>query len=279
MPDSRIDSRDGQGNRVQSLDRALDILEALAAAGGDLGLSELSQTVGLHISTVHRLLSVLVSRGYARQNAPNGRYAIGAQLLNLSALAASGGHFDLQRQAHAVLRQMVEASSETTNLVMPFDNQVVYVDQVPGQHMVRMFTQIGMRAPAYCTGAGKALLAYRTEQEIQTYLLREQLIPHTSRTITTPAALRADLRRIRERGYAYDQSEMEDGVHCVAAPVFDHNAVAVAAISISGPALRFDLGRMELVAPVLVQATRELSAALGHRASASTAGSANPQAG
>ena len=262
-PAASTDQR--QGSRVQSLDRALDILEALAAAGGEISLSELANHVGLHVSTVHRLLTVLVSRGYARQNAPSGRYALGPQLLKLASSAVGTGQFDLRHEARSVLQELADTTGETTNLVVLIDQQVVYVDQVASRHTVRMFTQIGTRVPIYCTGAGKALLAFCGIIEIEAYLSQECFEPRTPNTITSAAALRDELCCIHERGYAFDIGEMEPDVHCVAAPVFDHTGTAVASISISGPGTRFNRARMEQVVTVLVRATSELSARLGHR--------------
>lgn len=265
--DATVDSaQPRRGNHVQSLDRALDVLEALAAAGGEIGLSELSERVGLHVSTVHRLLAMLVSRGYARQSGPSGRYALGPQVLKLAMSAVGSGQFDLRQETRPILRELVERSGETTNLVVMPDTHVVYVDQAASRHMVRMFTQIGTRAPAYCTAAGKAILAYRGEPELAAYLSRAQFEQHTAQTITSAEKLHAALARIRERGYAIDEGEMEEGVRCVAAPIFDYTGAAIAAISISGPAARFQPERARDVVPALLAATAALSARLGYRA-------------
>jgi IclR family transcriptional regulator, acetate operon repressor len=266
VKESLSDTDERQESRVQSLDRALDILETLAAAGGEIGLSELAARVSLHISTVHRLLSVLVSRGYARQNTPSGRYALGPHLLKLASSAVGTGQFDVRHEARPILHELGNTTGETTNLVVLIDQQVVYLDQVASRHTVRMFTQIGTRAPIYCTGVGKALLAFRGAAETEAYMSQERFEPRTPTTISSAAALRDELRCIRERGYAYDDGEMESDVHCVAAPVFDHTGTTVAAMSVSGPAMRFNRARMEEVIPVLLRATLELSARLGYRA-------------
>ncbi len=256
--------QDARGRRVQSLDRTLDILEALAAVGGEVGLSELSEQVQLHASTVHRLLSVLVSRGYARR-ASGGRYTLGPQLLKLAASAVGAGQFDLRQEARLVLHELAQRSGETTNLVVMPDQHVVYVDQAASRHMVRMFTQIGTRAPAYCTAAGKAILAFRSAADLDVYLSTVMLEPYTPQTITSASAFRRQLAHAREQGFAVDDGEMEAGVHCVAAPIFDHTGAVVAAISISGPAMRFDNQRRHDIVPVLLNATANLSARLGYR--------------
>jgi IclR family acetate operon transcriptional repressor len=149
-------------------------------------------------------------------------------------------------------------------LVVPLDDAAVYIDQAPSRHMVRMFTQIGTRAPLYCTAAGKAILAHRPEGEIEAYLAHAALEPRTAHTLTAAAALRVQLDQIRAEGYAVDEGEMEDGVRCVAAPIRDHTGHALAAISISGPAARFTGERIRQVLPALLEATADLSARLGY---------------
>lgn len=256
-------STGARGQSVQSLDRALDLLEALAAAESEVGVSDLAERVSLHVSTAHRLLAVLVSRGYARRTA-TGRYGLGPRLLRLATAAASPQQVDLRADARPALQELAAFSGETTNLAFPVDGDIIYVDQAPGRHMVRMFTQIGTRVPAYCTGAGKAMLAYRPEADIQSYLATIQFEPHTARTLTTPDALGAELARIRARGYAFDEGELEDGVRCIAAPILDSAGQPRGAISVSGPSSRLDDERMRAIAPVLLHATAALSARLGY---------------
>ncbi len=265
---TRIEDEDEdpvRASRVQSLDRALDILEELGSAGGEISLSELSEHVGLHVSTVHRLLSVLVRRGYARQRGPSGRYALGPQVLTLSSSAVGAGQFDLRSDARPVLRELTQRSGETSNLVGMFDDSVVYLEQVASRHMVRMFTQVGTRAPAYCTAAGKAMLAFRPIPELEAYLARTPFEQHTPHTLASAAALRDALDAVRATGYALDEGEMEEGVRCVAAPILDSAGHPQASLSISGPAARFTGERVRQTVPALLDAARELSARLGWR--------------
>jgi IclR family acetate operon transcriptional repressor len=186
-------------------------------------------------------------------------------MLKLAHNAVGTGQFDLRAEARSVLKALAQQSGETTNLVTLLDSHAVYVDQVASRHMVGMFTQIGTRVPLYCTGAGKALLAFRGAAEIEAYLAREPLQPHTPQTLTTHVALHDELERIRQRGYAHDEGELDAEVRCVAAPVFDHTGGAVAAISVSGPASRFTAARMRTTGLALLRATQELSARLGYR--------------
>jgi DNA-binding IclR family transcriptional regulator len=222
--------------RVQSLDRALDLLEALASAG-ELGVSDLAARTGLVPSTAHRLLATLVERGYAAQAASGGRYLIGYKLLELA-----NGLEDRVERLRLAAREHLEAiqheTGETTNLVVLEGRDVVYVDKVDGTRSVRMFVEVGAAIPAHTTGAGKAILAWRSPEDVATLLDGVPLARSTPHTITTLAALEADLERVRRRGFATDSEEHEEGVGCVGTPVFDHRGVSIAALSVSGPASR-----------------------------------------
>lgn len=224
--------------RVQSLERALDLLEALAVAE-ELGVSELAERTGLVPSTAHRLLGTLVARGYAAQSPASGRYLLGYKLLELT-----NGLQDRLARLRTAARPHLEAiqreTGETTNLVVLEGRDAVYVESVSGTHSVRLFTEIGRAIPAHTSGAGKALLAWRAADDVDALFDGVALAASTPRTLTTLAALQEDLARIRRRGYATDDQEHELGVACVATPVFDPAGLPVAAISVSGPTTRMD---------------------------------------
>ncbi len=249
-------------NRVQSLDRALDLLEALGETG-DLGVSELAARTDLVVSTAHRLLAGLSDRGYVRQAAAHGRYTLGFKVMELAG-GVKARTAALCAVARPHLEQIREASSETTNLVILDRDRVVYVDQVPGLHNVRMFTQVGSSAFAHTTGAGKAILACRSAEEVAKLYPpeREPLERLTPRTQTTLESLRADFARIRRRGYAIDNEEHEEGVSCVGAAVFG-GGDAFAAISISAPTTRIVQAETAELGRLLSRHARELSAELG----------------
>ncbi|HWK26993.1 MAG TPA: IclR family transcriptional regulator [Solirubrobacter sp.] len=222
--------------RVQSLDRALDLLEALADAG-ELGVSEIAARTGLVPSTAHRLLGTLVARGYASQNPATGRYRLGYKLLELT-----GGVQDRLARLTAAAKPHLEAiqarTGETTNLVVLEGRDVVYIESVSGTRSVRLHTEVGRSIPAHTSGAGKALLAWRDPVDVAALLDGAPLAPSTPHTLTTLDALQGDLAKIRKRGYATDDEEHELGVTCVATPILDDAGVPLAAISVSGPAPR-----------------------------------------
>lgn len=248
--------------RVQSLDRALALLEALADAG-ELGVSELAARTGLVPSTAHRLLATLVERGYATQSATGGRYLIGYKLLEL----ATGVQARVDRvrlAAREELEAIQRETGETTNLVVLEGRDVVYVDKVDGTRSVRLFLEVGRAIPAHTSGAGKAILAWRAPEDVRLMLGGAPLARSTSHTITTLDELEADLARTRERGFATDNEEHEEGVACVGTPIFDHRGVSVAAISISAPAPRVLNGDTAELGALLQRHAAAVSTKLGY---------------
>jgi DNA-binding IclR family transcriptional regulator len=250
--------------RVQSLDRALDLLEALARTD-ELGVSDVAAQTGLVPSTAHRLLSTLVARGYAAQNPATGRYLMGYKLLELSSgLQDRLGRLRATARAH--LEAIQRETGETTNLVVLEGRNVVYVDTVAGSQSVRLFTEVGRAIPAHTSGSGKALLAWRAPADVAALFDGVPLAPVTTRTLTSLEALEEDFVRIRRRGYATDNEEHELGVACVATPVLDHTGQAVAAISVSGPTPRILHADTADIAGLLREHAEEVSKALGYAA-------------
>ncbi len=248
---------------VQSVERTLDLLEALAETG-EVGIAQLSNRVGLHASTVHRLLSTLISRGYVRQNTATGRYLLGLKPLDIA--RGVRAHLDMRIQALPILRDLMRESGETANLAVQNDQHLVYLEQAssPGW-MLRMFVQPGARAPLHSTASGKVLMAYMSEDELLQLLSDYPLSPSASRTIVDRTVLVEELQEVRRQGYATDWGEQEDGVGCVAGPVMDYTGRVIAAISISGPWIRITPERLEQLAPLVQGACHKLSADLGYR--------------
>jgi IclR family acetate operon transcriptional repressor len=246
---------------VQSIDRALDILEALASRRSATAISELAHIVDLHVSTVHRLLSTLSDRGYVRQDPETSRYHLGARIFSLA--NAADLHLDLRIVVHPYLERMMRSAGETANLVTATDDEVIYLDQVESLHLVKMFTAPGMRAPLYCTGTGKAILAFRPSERLESFLSAAPFKRFTQQTITTRAGLETELETIRKNGYALDNEEREDGVRCLAVPIFDRHRQVAGAISVSGPTSRMTRERVIELAPMAKRMALEVSQQLG----------------
>lgn len=216
---------------VQSVERALDVLEALAA-GGSLGISEVAAVTRLPDGTAHRLLRTLVARGYARQG-PDRRYSLGTRLLTLG----HGARRSTAAAARLFLARLVALSGETANLAVLENDQAVYVAQVPSAHRLRMFAEVGRHVPVHSTAVGKVLLAGLPDPAVRAVLARAGLAPRTSRTLRSPEAVLTELDTVRRAGWAVDDEEEETGVRCLAVPVRTDGLV-VAAMSVSGPAAR-----------------------------------------
>ena len=244
---------------VQSVDRALDLLEALATADGEVSITAVAQRTALHVSTVHRLLATLLRRGYVRQNPETSRYYAGAKLATLAEGRSRYG--EIRLRARPVLRAITEATRETTNLVVLDDVTAVYIDTVPSPQVVRLFTSVGNRVPLHATGAGKCLLAALPPEKREALIERLDMRAYTPRTIVDRAALRHALDEARERGFAIDDEEYDEGVRCIAVPV-GGTTEATAAISVSAPASRLTRQRCLELLPLLRRSASDLADAL-----------------
>jgi IclR family acetate operon transcriptional repressor len=263
---AKIRRTTGSGRpKVQSVDRTLDVLESLASRRGATGISELSQLVGLHVSTVHRLLATLVDRGYVRQDPESSRYHLGSRIFTLA--SAADLHLDLRLVARPYLERLMRHSGETANLVTASETEVVYLDQVASMHLVKMFTAPGMRAPLYCTGTGKAMLAFKPREAVEP-VLAAPMRRYTNKTIVGRAALEAELAIVKKNGFSVDNEEMEDGVRCLAVPIFDRRRECVGAMSVSGPTTRMTTERVEKLAITARAIADELSRQLGFESDA-----------
>lgn len=239
---------------VQSVHRALDLLEVVAARGGRLSVGDLATEAGLPVPTTHRLLRTLVDRGYVHQLADR-RYALGSRLVPLGTLAASLVGVDAER----ALSRLVEALGETANVAMLSGSRAQYVAQVPGSHTMRMFTEVGRLVDLHSTGVGKALLALLEDRQALEHVRRVGQERRTEHTLVSEQELLADLALVRERGYALDEQEQEIGVRCVAVAVGE--PLPWLAVSVSGPVTRMTDHLVERAVPLLHAAAGTLVAA------------------
>lgn len=243
---------------VQSLDRAFDIMEALCAAREGLPIHMLSEQTGLHKSTVHRLLSSMVSHGYVYKDEYTGKYRMTTKLYALSGQVVE--HLDLVQIARYPMEELCHAVHETVHLVIPEGTDIVYVHKVEAeQGAIRMFSRIGMRRPMYCTGVGKAMMACMTDEQVDRIWEASDIQPYTSHTIMTREHLQGVLNAIRQRDCAFDNEENELGVRCIAAAIRDYTGNVCGALSISAPIIRMsDSYLLQLKRPLLE--TRDLIA-------------------
>ncbi|PLY00965.1 MAG: IclR family transcriptional regulator [Desulfuromonas sp.] len=248
---------------IQAVSHALDLLEQFHDDVDELGVTELSKRLKLHKNNVFRLLATLESRGYIEQNKATENYRLGLKALELGQTFIK--QMGLLRQAKPILEQIVEDSNETSYVAIYKENHIVYLDVVETNLTVRVVSRVGSRLPAYCTASGKVHMACMTEEELDSLLARTEFIQHTPTTITDVESMRAEIEKVRELGYAFDDEELDLGVRCIAAPIKDYTRRIVGAISISGPTMRISNERIESeLVPLVLKASEELSTRLGY---------------
>ncbi len=247
---------------IQAVYHALDLLEQFQGDVDELGVTELSKRLKLHKNNVFRLLATLESRHYIEQNKVTGNYRLGLKTLELGQTFIR--QMGLLRQARPVLERLVKECNETTYVAILKDFQIVYLDVVETDMTVRVVPRVGAQLPAYCTAAGKAQIAFMTDEELERYIPAKDLKSYTPNTITDREELKKQLRQISEQGYAIDNEELDLGVRCIGAPIRDYTRRIVGAVSISGPSMRLTADRMEKdLIPMVRGAAEEISSKLG----------------
>lgn len=247
---------------VQSIERALSIIEELAKEDGELGVTELSHRLNLNKSTVHRLLSVLLKFKYVDKNFQTKKYRLGMKPLYLGGVILD--RLDLRREAHDLLKKLAEEVNETVHLVIPDNDMALYIDKIDSNQTFRMRSQIGWYVPLHTTAVGKAILAFSPKEYVER-IIAKGLKSYTENTITDPEKLLEHLEMVRKLGYAVDNEENEPGVRCVAAPIFDYRNKVIAALSISGSVLTITPERIPFLAKKAKECASEISRRMGWR--------------
>jgi DNA-binding IclR family transcriptional regulator len=238
------------------LDRAMALIDTLAKERENLSLMELATRLELHKSTAHRLLMILERHRMVERDPRTGRYRLGLRLFELGALAIA--RFDIRDCARPHLDRVLFETEETVHLCVLDAGEVLYIDKLEPNRSVRMASKIGRLSPAHCSAVGKAMLAHLPEREVDEILRQHGLPRMTAKTIVTPGNLKAELKLIRERGYAIDNEEAEDGVRCVGAVLLGPNGRPLGAISVSAPSFRLTMERIPSVAASIMRATRAI---------------------
>ncbi|MFC0271803.1 IclR family transcriptional regulator [Metabacillus herbersteinensis] len=252
-------------SNVQSLERALTLLNVLSDYPDGIQITRLSDQVGLSKSTTHRLLSTLLNMNYVVKDGETDRYKLGYQLIYLSRNIL--GNVNVIQIAQPFLKNLSEDVNETIHLCIEDNGEVMYVDKIESNQTIRMFSRIGSRAPMYCTAVGKILLSGMSGDNYEEVVERTDFKTKTPKTITTKDRLTEEVETVIKQGYALDNIENEEGIRCIAAPIWDFQGKVIASFSISGPSNRIT---MERVNDELVRKVREtsmiISRQLGYRA-------------
>ena len=246
--------------QLHSLDRAVSVLEVLGESDTPLSLAEICQRMSLHKSTAHRSLMVLERSALIERTMEN-RFRLGLKLYELGNRAVE--QIDLRARVHPYFRRLSMQVGETVHLSVLQKTSVVYLDKVEPNRRVCMSSKIGTSNPVYCTSMGKAMLAFQPIETIEQIIAKIRFVRYTPKTISSREALMKALERVRRRGYAIDDEEIELGVRCIGAPIFNEHHRAIAAVSISGPASRITVQSVPAIAEHLLRCCREISASLG----------------
>jgi IclR family KDG regulon transcriptional repressor len=252
------------GRVVPAVSRALDILE-LFLDWPSLSAPEITERLGLPRTTVHELVTTLVERAYlvAVEGQPT-RYRLGMRPFQLGSAFAE--RLDLAHEAREVAQKVAADCDETVQVAVLDGAYVVYIAKADSTHPVRMVSAVGRRLPAHCTGLGKMLLSGLSAEALDARYPRDRELPGmTPNSITSPSRLRTHLAEVRDSGLAYDHCESNEAVHCVAAPIYDHNGEMIAAMSISVPAMRWNDERHREWGELVRNGAGVLSQHLGHR--------------
>ena len=249
-------------NMVKSVSRALDIIQLVSMKKGGLGVTEIANQIDINKSSVYRILSTLVQYGFIEQDTETGRYKLGYKFLEISSKLLES--IDLREEAKQSLLELENETNEVIHLVVYDQGEVVYIEKLEGNEILRMHSKVGKRAPMHCTSVGKAILAHLPINVVLDILDRKGMPLHTDKTITNKEEFLKELQEVKQKGYALDLEENEYGITCIAAPIFDHLEKVVAAVSVSGPTMRMSGERFEALKGRIQQIGQQISSRLGY---------------
>jgi IclR family transcriptional regulator, KDG regulon repressor len=250
-------------SNVQSLERALTILNKLSDYPDGIQIARLSEQVGLSKSTVHRLLATLSNMNYVVKDSESDKYKLGLQVLFLSRNILNNN--DIVNTAKPYLERLSLDVNETVHLCIEDRGEIVYIDKIESNQTIRMFSRVGNRAPMYCTAVGKILYSGMESDHFEELVSKVNFIPKTESTITTPEGLREEINKIKKQKYALDNIENEEGIRCIAAPIYNHTGKIIASFSISGPSNRVTMDKInDTLIDKMRQTSLDISRNLGY---------------
>ena len=243
-------------NKIQSLDRALNVLDCLSKKAG-MTLTEIADSLDQSPATIYRILATCENRQIVEMDQASQEWFIGAESFRLgSAFLRRTGVVERSRP---LMRELMEETGETANLGAEVMGEVMFLSQVETHENIRAFFPPGTKSPMHASGIGKALLAFAPPSKIESYLEQQSLESFTQNTFSNPDLLREELVNIKLQGYSFDNEEKSTGMRCVAAPIFNFYGEAVAGISISGPSIRLTLERIEQMGKIVMEKAQKLS--------------------
>jgi DNA-binding IclR family transcriptional regulator len=247
---------------IQSVERALQILGLFDEYSTELKITEISSKMNLNKSTVHSLLKTLQKHDYIQQDSENGKYKLGLKLFERGNLAVE--NTDIRKVCRKYLLDLSMNTGHTLHLVIMDGKDAVYIDKIEGTSANVLYSRVGRRAPIHSTGAGKALVAFKSKEEIDRIFEGYVFEKRTSNTIIDKQELFEELKRIREQGFSFDKEENELGISCIAVPIRNHTDQVIAAFSLSMPTPQLRNEQTKEIIPMMLEAGKNISMALGH---------------
>lgn len=248
---------------IQSIKRAIQILNSFTSKEKELSITELSKRLNLHKSTIHRILVTLEDESLVIKNQITQKYHLGIKLFELGHLVQD--QMEIRTYALPVMKELAQKTEESIDLNIVSDGKRVSIEKIESPHDIRRIIQLGKSLPLYCGGSGKALLAFLPDEEIDKIIQQENLLPLGPNTITDPAKLREHLKEIRKNRYAISIEERSLGSASIAAPIWDYTRKVVASLSISGPTTRFTKQKIPTLISLVKEAAKEISKSLGYQ--------------
>lgn len=223
---------------IQSIDRALQVLELFSLEKPEWGVTEISKALNIYKSNVHNVLTTLAEKGFVIKDSKTDKYKLGIKFFELGSIVIK--NMDLRKVAHPYIEELSKEFKETVHLGILDKGRVVSIEREESDTGLCSHIEIGKRTPLHCTAVGKAIMSYLSENEINLIIKEKGLKKFTENTITNKEGLKNELKKIRIQGYAVDNIEHEEGVRCVAGPIRDYAGKVIASMSISGPAFRIN---------------------------------------
>ncbi len=249
-------------NTVQTLDRALDIIELLSLEKEGLGVTEIGERAGLHKSTVHRLLNSLAERGYIEKQLKSDSYKLGLKFIEVSSLFLN--HLELKTEALPYLRTLAGKTGQPVHLAILRDDEAVYIEKVDVRNSIRMYSQIGRRVPLHCSAIGKCLVFGLSKKETNNIIDKMVFKKYTGNTILDKSKYINELSFVAENGWAADNEEHEKNIRCIAAPVYDYTGEVIAAVSTSGDKSIISIHKDEQISRAVMETAGDISKRMGY---------------
>ncbi len=231
---------------IQSIDRALQVLELFSLEKPEWGVTEISKTLNIYKSNVHNILTTLVERGFVKKDPKTDKYKPGIKFFELGSIVIK--NMDLRKITHPYMEKLLKEFNETVHLGILVEGEILSIEQEESGQSLSPRIFIGKRAPLYCTGVGKAIMAYLSKDKVAAIVEGKGLKKYTENTITNKEELEKEFLKIRKQGYSVDNMEHEEGVRCVAGPIRDYTGKVSASLSVSGPAFRISENNISNIA-------------------------------